>query len=323
MAENNFINTLEVVKSLYLLGEKLYNSIKEKFTPQTDVIISSKHIGDTIFLCAFIKAYKEQHNCNKVLMIVPESHQGFISMFPSIDMYLGFDSIDMEAIQDYIAIEGLWNADHIIYGHAPARLILNRDCVEFHEEYKSKSMLVNTFDYLQLAEGSEPERMICRYLGYSEEKDTQYGNGVLLMPGAYTYKTGQIPVAFWGKVAKKLSDSGFDVFTNYNNKDCEIMIEGTQPLATSLDELVDLSRYLKGFVGIRSGICDLVAETNSKLVCIYPQMTPETGMVVAPETLFKANLYYLGREEGIWNYQYGPDVEEELLDIIVSKLSVE
>jgi hypothetical protein len=101
------------------------------------------------------------------------------------------------------------------------------------------------------------------------------------------------------------------------------MIEGTQPLATSLDELVDLSRYLKGFVGIRSGICDLVAETNSKLVCIYPQMTPETGMVVAPETLFKANLYYLGREEGIWNYQYGPDVEEELLDIIVSKLSVE
>lgn len=88
MAENNFFNTLETTKSLYLLGEKLYNSIKEKFTPQIDVIISPKHIGDTIVLSAFIKEYKAQHNCSKVLMIVPESHLGLMHMFPSIDIWI-------------------------------------------------------------------------------------------------------------------------------------------------------------------------------------------------------------------------------------------
>ncbi len=321
MPDNNYINTLETAKSLYLLGKKLYNSIKEKFTPQVDVIISPKHIGDTIFLCAFIKAYKEQHNCNKVLMIVPESHQGFMHMFPSVDMYLGFDSIDMEALQDYIAVEGLWDEDHIIYGHAPARLILNRDYIELFEEYKYDTMLLNTFDYLKLTGDVVPERMHCKYAAYSEDNARRFGNGVLLMPGAYSYKTNQVPVEFWIKMAKKLTDSGFEVFSNYNNMDCEILSEGTQPLSTTFEELVDLSRYFKGFIGLRSGICDLVAETNAKLISIYPYLTPDTGMEVPQETLRMANLFDLGREEGIWNYQYRPESEEELLDIIVKKLS--
>ena len=226
----------------------------------------------------------------------------------------------MEAIQDYIAIEELWDQNHIIYGHAPAKLILNRDHIEFYEKYKFGSMQLNTFDYLKLVGDVKPERMRLIFSEYSEEKAGKYGGGVLLMPGANTYKTNQVPVAFWEKVAKKLYDSGFDVFTNFNNKDCDIVIEGTKPLSSSFEELVDLTRYFKGFVGLRSGICDLVAETNAKLICIYPNVTPETGIEVSPDTLFKENLYVLGREEAIWNYQYTPEVEEELLNIIVRNL---
>ena len=315
-----YLNTLETTKSLYLLGEQLYNSIKEKFTPQTDVIISPKHIGDTIFLCAFIKAYKEKHNCKKVLMIMPESHQGFMRMFPDVDMFLGLDSIDMEALQNYISIEELWDSDHIIYGHAHARLTLHRDYIEFREEYKYTTMLRNTFDYLKLEGNVRPERMHCIFADYSEEKRNLYGNGVLLMPGAYSYKTNQIPIEFWVKVAKRISDLGYDVFSNYNNKDCEILIEGTKPLSTSFEEIVDMSRYLKGFIGLRSGICDLIAETDAKLICIYPCLTPETGMFVSEDTLSEARLSDLGRDDGIWNYQYLAEIEEELIDEMVQKL---
>ncbi len=317
---DRFYEVIETIRVSYELGEHIYRVLKDDRPDEMDILISPKHIGDTIFLCAFIREYKSFHNCRRVLMVVPESHNDFMHMFPSVDKVLPLDHISMEALQNYISIEELWNNDHIIYAHGRGSVQLTSRGIVFREDYKYNTMLLNTLDYLGLPVDSAPERMTCYYEKWNKEKAEDFGNAVLIMPGAYSYSPDQIPAKFWTDLIDELKHNNFKVYLNYNSRDCEVLIDGAEPLSTSFSELVELSRYFVGFVGLRSGICDLIAETNAKLIAIYPMVNPETGLMVDEEILKEARLYDLGRTRNIWNYQYLRGMEKELIEEVVSDL---
>ena len=306
---------------MYQLGERLYEALSKNRDEDTDIIISPKHIGDTIFLLAFISDYKKKHGCARVMMIVPDSQMELVHLFPSVDRILPVDYVDMEALQSFIFINEYWNRNHIRYAHAKGILELHRSGTVFRENYTHASMLQNTFEYLEIDDTCKPERARLPFFPFSEKHQELYGNAVLLMPGALSIEVNSVPLRFWVALSKKLQDVGLTVYTNYNGKEGELLIEGTIPLSTSFMELIELGRYFRGFIGLRSGICDLIAETDAKLVCYYPESNPETGIEVPPDALDYSCLYDLGREVNMWNYQYLPGQEGALLKETILRIT--
>ena len=70
-------------------GEQIYRALAEECPEDTRVIISANHAGDTVYVAAYVKAYKEFYHCDKVIFVVRDSLVKLPALFPSVDMVLG------------------------------------------------------------------------------------------------------------------------------------------------------------------------------------------------------------------------------------------
>ncbi|MBR5969139.1 MAG: hypothetical protein IK016_02200 [Lachnospiraceae bacterium] len=307
---------LEHIRLSYQLGERLYTELRDKRPADADVIISPRQIGDTIWLCAFAKSYKAQYNSKRILMVIPESQKDFMQFFPSVDLVLPVDSVDMDSLRIFIGINELWKDSHVVYAHMPFSVAISKNGVFFHEHSDTNSMLEITRAALGLTENAVVERMTVPQKPFSEALQERYRNAVMLVPGANSLK--QIPASFWNTLSRSLREKGIRLYSNYNGLDCEHVVEGTEPLASSFSELVELCRYFRAFVCMRSGICDLIAGTDANLICLWPTHERNGDLSVHPAQQNHADLSVLGRTKGIWNYQFQPDMETELISQIIS-----
>lgn len=94
-----------------------------------------------------------------------------------------------------------------------------------------------------------------------EEKNT-----VILSP--YSNTLADLPDRFWSQIAKTLKSLGFVVCTN-SSGETEPAAEGTSPVFFPLDlapQIVEKAGY---FIGIRSGLCDIISGTDAKKVILY------------------------------------------------------
>ena len=289
---------------IYQAGEMLYDALAKKRPENTDIVISPKQIGDTVWLAAYAEAYKEEYKC-RVMFVAKNSQLPILKKYSGVDYIFGIDDSEMEAISLYIVRNELWYENHIYYGNHPGLVVLNKenygismsipDYDSIAEERRAVFKLEST------AQLSKMDRNILQ-----GEKCGEYENSVMLMPSANTFKT--IPLAFWEKLAKHFSDDlGYKVYTNYNGLENEIMIPGTEPFASTLEEISALAESFKLFVGLRSGICDYLAACNANLAVIYSQgwYVKENG-----EYHFKSDPSLLGNKP-IHNYAY--ENEDELV----------
>lgn len=254
----------------YRVGEQLYYALKSKRPNDTDIIISPMQLGDTVWLSAYAKVYKQKNNC-RVLYVVKNSQESIPHKYEAVDMVLGIETVEMEALSLFIVRNKLWNSDHILYANHTGNVIVGADgnAISMNiDEYEN--IEDERCSLLGLNEKSLPSMMKKSPDLYDEEMSKRFANSVMLMPAANSCKT--IDISFWSKLAEYLKENkGYMVFTNYNGLDCEMMIPGTESVASTLDELGEMSKYIDLFIGLRSGICDYLAACNANLAVIYSQ----------------------------------------------------
>ena len=91
-------------------------------------------------------------------------------------------------------------------------------------------------------------------------------NMVLISP--YAKSVPLMPRYYFEKIAKSLVGKGYKVYTNCAGD--EEVIDGTDPLKCSLEDLYGLAKEKEiKFIGLRSGICDLLALTDIKMYVLY------------------------------------------------------
>ena len=88
---------------------------------------------------------------------------------------------------------------------------------------------------------------------------------VILSP--YAKSARDLPDGFWEELAEKLIDMGYTVCTNIAGS--EQAIEGTIPLAAPLEQIFDLVEKCGVFIGLRSGLCDLISRAHAEKIILY------------------------------------------------------
>ena len=92
------------------------------------------------------------------------------------------------------------------------------------------------------------------------------GNSLILAP--YAKSVVKIRESFWTNIAEQHLSKGKKVFTNVS--DDELPITGTNPINIPLDEMIDAVQYAGFFVGIRSGLCDVINYSNCDKTVVFP-----------------------------------------------------
>lgn len=102
-----------------------------------------------------------------------------------------------------------------------------------------------------------------RFSGYdSMEK----GNAVVLSP--YAKSVAGVRHQVWREIISYFQRKGAQVYTNVSGE--EEPLPGTFPLRVSLMELQSAVEWAGTFIGLRSGLCDVIKEAHCRKIVLFP-----------------------------------------------------
>ncbi|MCM1179245.1 MAG: hypothetical protein NC347_03235 [Clostridium sp.] len=97
----------------------------------------------------------------------------------------------------------------------------------------------------------------------------QLKKGKFVILGLEAVSIERIALDYWERIAKKYKDMGYQVISNLSSPE-QSPVPGTIGLFLPLNEIYLLAEYGGYFIGLRSGLCDLLAFSGCGMTVIYP-----------------------------------------------------
>lgn len=315
-------NVIHPFAQAYSKGRELYKVLEEKRPIDADVLICPMHIGDTLWIACWGDAYKKHHGCKNLLFVVNSAQETLPGLFTSTDGVIPVSPDDMMSLRIFIGFNKLWNNSHIRYAHWLYEIAISSEGCVFWEDASTEHvhdyMNMTRCDMLDIPRDSE--KSVASSPARVQPGESLYGNAIMLMPMART-QAQLLPMSVWEKLAERLKNKGYDVYCNYNGLPDEIMIKGTKPLASSLMKMYELSTQFRRFVGLRSGICDLLAFGNAPITVIHPRYDDIPTMDIPYGAPLNDHINQVFDSSGFQTLQYREEWEDELISEIIKKIS--
>lgn len=101
---------------------------------------------------------------------------------------------------------------------------------------------------------------------YEGLKTMQDGKAVIFSP--YAKSVTLFPDAVWKQVVAYYADKGYQCFTNVAGE--EKPLAGTIAISPGISEIKSVVEHAGTFVGIRSGLCDVLRNASARKIALYP-----------------------------------------------------
>lgn len=249
-------------QALYFFYYMLKLKLKDK---KTKYVLMLPHIGDVCYALSFLKSFKEYHHYSDITIIGREQLKGLYGLYEGgydKQIYMGEKEI-LRFIYGLSFIEKFhdWKFNNIINTYPWPR---DKRLCKF-EQINALNMTKRII--YGLPEETLPQKPHMKPV--SNDNFLEYMNGerkIILSPYAQTIP--ELPMEFWEKLVDCLKNKGYTVYTNVANN--QIAIRGTIPLKCSLEEIIAYADAADYFIGVRSGIFDLIVSCRCKIVVFYP-----------------------------------------------------
>lgn len=217
-------------------------------------------LGDVYMAMSFLQSYCEKNNIQDVVIIlIGNACKQVAEMFGSKKITL----LEKSQMDEFVQA--------IIYTNEQNSIIAHHDCPYTDNSIKwlNKHFLsfVNFYKYSvyglsEIAEQSKPTS----YHKYDNSDNIPKGKSVILAP--YSKSIVCASDEFWIKTAQNYSNNGFNVYTNVVGNEKEI--KGTKPLRIPISQILSAVEHAGIFIGMRSGLCDVIDTANCKKVVVFP-----------------------------------------------------
>ncbi len=271
----------ENIKSLYR-GRQIYRKITREY-PGCDVLLCPyPGTGDIYLIGTFLEQFVAKEGIKDyVLVVVSSACKKTASIFP-IDNIVVIDgpSACRNLVKYYMVcprecrlrimndswldiytnpVQWLRGLHGMNFAEMFRRFVfdLDKSIQPRHPKFQDKSQEIETLKERSGINGQS---------GIKGQSGMKGKGSVLLSPYAVTLS--DMPDTFWEELAEKLKGKGYAVYTNVGSEE-EKAIAGTSPLSFPLDMAPQLVSWMGGFVGIRSGLCDIISGAEAKKVILY------------------------------------------------------
>lgn len=92
------------------------------------------------------------------------------------------------------------------------------------------------------------------------------GKSVIFSP--YSKSVPSLPQSVWDNLIRDYTEKGYTLYTNVAPG--EAPLTGTQPVSPDITELKSVVEHAGTFIGIRSGLCDILKEADCTKIALYP-----------------------------------------------------
>lgn len=269
--------------------------------------------GDMYLISLFFHQYLEKHSIRDYVMVVRSNSCKKIAQMAGIE---NVEIRTMNQMSDIARSKAFFRADWDIVVLADG---WNSEIMRWLKGYKGLN-LEQMFRHLIFGlDDSVPHRLLPvkdqteEISALFEKYGLQPGKTVVLAPYANTiYEHHE---KLWLDIVRHCKERGLSVCTNCGAPG-EAAIEGTIPVFFPFSQAVAFLDTAGYFVGIRSGLCDLISTSTCKKIIIY-----ETGGVAYASSVYEYfNLKSMGLCEDAVEVEYSKDTEAELTGRILELL---
>lgn len=234
------------------------------------VFLSSTGIGDLYLKLILINGLKKTLNTNKISVgYLKPKHIGVINLFKeSIYKIYKLNEKEIEILSEKSGKPSLGCVSHP-FSTINTFQSIGYNSFNFLDLIKLQFNIPLEFnDYIIPIISDETENIVIEKMN---QLGIEMGNAILISPNAATFKP--LNLEFWINLVEKLLQANIkilildntDFFRTHSNENL-ICID------FPLEESISICNYCGGFIGYRSGFCDLIQSSSAKKIIIYPEI---------------------------------------------------
>lgn len=251
------------LESIYK-GAAVRENIISQYGKDAFILMSPyKAIGDTFFIGMFYEEYIRKHGISNPVLVVVSNGAVQVAEMYGIPQVVRLNADEAQYLHGYYNFMGRESNIQILhhetgYINVTANMD-NYNGLNFLEQYKATMESDGEYRKPECDTDEKLEEM-------AEKYGIDRGNTVIIAPYANTLKI--FPENFWKDIVSKCSEKGMKVFTN-SCGDSEPVIAGTHRLSCRLSEMTAVTECAGWYIGLRSGLCDLIMFTKAKKYILY------------------------------------------------------
>lgn len=236
------------------------NRLKEKCPGKYRILCPFPALGDVFYAMSYLPQFlKKRDISDYVVCVVGGGSAKVVEMFSHKNI-ASFSQVDMDEI---IQAELYTENDDFFIPHNDKPYVV--------QLYKALYVKMIPFEIIYkcgvygLPVKTEPVKpsKLKEYLYLNKIKKNQ-----TLIISPYAKSVSNIPMSFWKKIITDYTSKGFDIYTNTVGE--EESLQGTKRIEIPLDEMQSAVEYAGHFIGLRSGLCDVIKYADCKKTVVYP-----------------------------------------------------
>lgn len=232
----------------------------QKYPGHFQILCPFSALGDIFFTMSYLPHFLEKKNIHQCIICVPGgSCKQVVELFGNYPVEAFAQKELDELIQACIYTQG---GDFYI-AHQDRPYVVN-----LHKALKVKCIPLETIykcGVFGLPWETEPYKPLC-WSEFAELDTIIPGKSVIFSPHAKSVTT--FNDGFWQPIVKSFREQGYQCFTNAAGD--EKPLAGTKKICPRIAEIRSVVERAGTFVGIRSGVCDLIRDAACRKIALYP-----------------------------------------------------
>ena len=241
-------------------GTEILERIRRKYNHHFYLLCPFSALGDVYYAMAYLPGFmKKNHIRDYVAITVGRSCSDIAAMFGCTDREV-LNQNDMDEL-----------VQAVLFTRAKDAFIAHHDRPYTNLLMRALKVKMIPFEILYRCGvfGLEKNFVPCQptmlqhFSGYNS---MEKGKSVIISP--YAKSVAGIGSQVWRKIISHFQQKGTQVYTNVSGD--EEPLEGTFPLRVGLMELQSAVEWAGTFIGVRSGLCDVIKEAHCRKIVLFP-----------------------------------------------------
>lgn len=241
-------------------GLILLRKLSERFPDYMKVLCPFEALGDICFMMSYLPYFLAAQKINHcVICVIGQACMQVVKLFGDYST----ETFSQKEMDEFIQAALYTEDNHVFIAHQDRPY-----AVDLHKALYIKNIPLEKIyccGVFGLPTGTKPYRPVC-WKPYKDLDKIPKGKSVILSP--YAKSVTALPSGVWKQIVEGYTERGFQCFTNVVSD--EKPLEGTMPVSPELAEIQPLVEYAGTFIGIRSGLCDVLRYANCNRIALYP-----------------------------------------------------
>lgn len=258
-------------------GLERLKSIKDSYPDHFIVLCPFPALGDIYFCMSYLKPFLDSIGYGKNDAGSSSDEDADNGKYECLVCVVGNAQRQLAELFDYAEILKLDQKDMdeaiqaVIYTDDQECFIAHQDrpyVVDLHRALYKKCIPLETVykcGIFGLPQDTEPVEPL-NWDGFKYSENVSCGKTAIISP--YAKSVASLPENLWTDIVEDLKQQGYELFTNVCGD--EKPLQGTKPISPTIAEMKSAVEQAGLFIGIRSGMCDVIKTADCKKIALYP-----------------------------------------------------